>query len=62
MPEKVRLQRRIERVKELLRHSHLGLKEIAELSGFANERYLCFYFRRTAGLTPGRFRTERADG
>lgn len=57
-PKQYLLQRRIERVKELLWHSNLSLKEIAELSGFANERYLCFYFKQTQGTTPGIFRRD----
>lgn len=55
-PKQYLLNKRIERVKELLIHSALTLKEIAELSGFANERYLCFYFRKTLGVTPFSFR------
>ena len=55
-PKQYLLRRRIERIEELLCHSNLSLKEIANLSGFANERYLCFYYRQVRGVTPGAFR------
>lgn len=49
---------RIERAKELLRHSRLPLKDIAEQCGFQNERYFCTRFTAITGLTPGRFRNQ----
>ena len=58
-PKQYLLQQRIERIKELLVYSTLSLKEIAELSGFSNERYLCFYFRNELGMTPGMFRKRQ---
>ncbi len=56
-------QTKIERVKELLIHSRLPLKEIASLSGFETERYLSTRFKKLTGISPGAFRrrsTERA--
>jgi len=58
-PKQYLLQRRLARVEELLCHSNLSLKEIAALSGFANERYLCAYFRQNKHITPGTFREQR---
>ncbi|MFA6566851.1 MAG: helix-turn-helix transcriptional regulator [Victivallales bacterium] len=58
-PKRYLLRLRIERIEELLCHSNLSLKEIAALSGFANERYLCFYYRQARGITPGAFRHRR---
>ncbi len=49
---------RIERAKELLRHSRLPLKAVAEQCGFQNERYFCTRFATLAGLTPSEFRNQ----
>lgn len=49
---------RIERAKELLRHSRLPLKDIAAQCGFQNDRYFCTRFIDTVGLTPGAFRNQ----
>lgn len=49
---------RIERAKELLRHFALPLRTVAELCGFANERYLSTVFSRHVGCPPGAYRTR----
>jgi AraC-like DNA-binding protein len=49
---------RIERAKELLRHSRLPLKDIAEQCGFQTDRYFCTRFTTLVGLTPGEFRNQ----
>jgi AraC-like DNA-binding protein len=49
---------RIERAKELLRHSRLPLKDIAAQCGFKSDRYFCTRFAASAGLTPGEFRNQ----
>lgn len=49
---------RLERAKELLRHSRLPLKAIAEQCGFQNDRYFCTRFTTGVGLTPGEFRNQ----
>lgn len=49
---------RVERAKDLLAHSSLSLKEIAQACGFANDQYLCAVFRRVEGKAPGSFRTS----
>lgn len=48
---------RVERAKDLLAHSSLSLKEIAQACGFASDQYLCAVFRRVEGKAPGSFRT-----
>lgn len=58
-PKQFLMQLRLSRARELLSHSTLTLKEIAALSGFDNERYLCACFRQAVGMTPGRFRAAR---
>ena len=58
-PTQFLIQERISRVKELLIHSSLPIKEIASLSGFQNERYLSTRFKKMTGLTPGVFRRRR---
>jgi AraC-like DNA-binding protein len=49
---------RLERSKELLRHSRLPLKDIAAQCGFQNDRYFCTRFSAVVGLTPGEFRNQ----
>ena len=49
---------RIGRAKELLRHSRLPLKAVAEQCGFQNERYFCTRFTSLVGITPGAFRNQ----
>ncbi|OGV72365.1 MAG: hypothetical protein A3K19_23450 [Lentisphaerae bacterium RIFOXYB12_FULL_65_16] len=46
-------QVRIERAQDLLLHSNLPLKAIADLCGFENARYFSTCFRRVTGQTPG---------
>jgi len=50
------LERRLDRAKELLLHSPMRLKEIAESCGFANERAFCTAFKSRTGTTPGDFK------
>jgi AraC-like DNA-binding protein len=47
---------RIDRVKTLLIHSELSLKQIAPICGFNNEYYLSTVFRKVTGAGPGHFR------
>ncbi|HOK03981.1 MAG TPA: helix-turn-helix transcriptional regulator [Victivallales bacterium] len=49
------LNKRIEKAKELLLHSPMRLKEVADSCGFANERIFCTTFKKRCGLTPGQF-------
>lgn len=49
---------KIARVKELLIHSQLPLKEIAAQTGFQTERYLSTRFKKLTGLSPGAFRRQ----
>lgn len=49
---------RLERAKELLRHSRLPLKDIAAQCGFQNDRYFCTRFAQIEGMTPGEFRNQ----
>jgi len=51
-------QTRIERVKELLIHSRLPIKEIASMSGFKTERYMSTRFKQLTGVGPNTFRRE----
>ncbi len=51
-------QTKIERVKELLVHSRLPIKEIASMSGFKTERYLSTRFKQFTGVGPSTFRRE----
>ncbi len=49
---------RINRVKELLGGTDLTLEAIAERTGFKHAEYLSVVFKREAGLSPGRFRSQ----
>lgn len=50
--------KRIENIKEYLKKTDLGLKEIAFLAGIENESVLCKLFKRETGLTPGEYRRK----
>lgn len=49
-------QARIQRAEQLLEHSTLTCAQIAEMTGFANERYFNTCFKNNTGQTPGSFR------
>lgn len=52
------LEVRTERAKDLLAHSNLPLKAVADLCGFRNERYFSTCFRAATGRSPGAFRAR----
>ncbi len=52
------LEARMERAKDLLANSPMGLKEVSAECGFANERALCAAFKIRTGSTPGDYRTH----
>ena len=52
---------RMERARELLRHSNLPLKAIASLCGFHSDRYFCGVFRVHNNMTPGEYRKLRSQ-
>jgi AraC family transcriptional regulator len=58
-PHRYVVERRIERAKELIRKGGLGLAEIAQATGFADQAHFSSVFRRATGTTPGRFRSVR---
>ena len=49
---------RINRVKELLTNTDITLEAIAERTGFKHAEYLSVAFKREAGVSPGRFRSQ----
>ena len=55
-PHQYILQRRVERAQFWLRHSSLGLAEIAARVGFCDQSHLTRWFRRLTGATPTQFR------
>ncbi len=55
-PHQYILQRRVERAQFLLRHSPLGLAEIAARVGFCDQSHLTRWFKRLTGATPTQFR------
>lgn len=52
------IQSRIQRSEQLLEHATLTHVQIAELVGFANERYFNTSFKKTVGITPGQYRKQ----
>jgi AraC family transcriptional regulator len=55
-PHQYILQRRLERAKELLQQTTIGLSEISLQTGFADQSHLTKVFRRLTGVTPSKFR------
>lgn len=51
-------QKRVERVKELLRSSDRTLEDIAQATGFTNAKYLMKTFREVEGMTAGEWRKK----
>ena len=51
---------RIDRARNLLRHSQLPMKQIASLCGFKDEYYFSAVFRRLALTSPGAYRQAAA--
>jgi len=50
------IQTRLKRAEDLLLHSKLSAKEVANLCGFSTERYFCTIFRQKNRTTPIAFR------
>jgi len=59
-PQRYVIQRRVERVKRLMRQTHEPLALIAQEAGFADQSHFTIAFRREMGVTPGRFRAALA--
>jgi AraC family transcriptional regulator len=55
-PHRFVMERRVQRVLELLRHDDRSIAEIAHAAGFSSQSHLTASFRRVTGVTPGRFR------
>lgn len=50
---------RLDKAMELLRNTELSLEEIGQQIGFSNANYFTKVFRKSIGMPPGRFRTQR---
>lgn len=50
---------RMEKAMELLRQTKLNLSEIARLTGYSDENYFNKVFRKSTGVSPGRFRSSK---
>ncbi len=55
-PHQYVIRRRIERAKQLLKQSDLGIVDISLACGFANQSHLSRHFRRVVGISPKAFR------
>jgi AraC family transcriptional regulator len=51
------VSRRVDRVKQALQQGHGTLSEVATACGFASQSHMTEVFRRTVGVTPGRWRS-----
>jgi len=62
-PHQYVIARRVERARELLRAgTDLSLADVAASAGFSDQSQLTRHFKRTVGVTPGRFRaSSRGD-
>jgi AraC family transcriptional regulator len=55
-PHQYIIQRRVERIRELLPTSTLSLAQLARAVGFANQSHMTEHFRRIVGVTPAEYR------
>lgn len=55
-PYRYVIERRVERVKSMLRHTDLPVARIAYETGFASQSHLATTFKRSVGQTPGDYR------
>ena len=58
--EKYFIAQKIERAKELLRYDELSLSQIADSLGYSSAAYLSAQFKSVTGMTPSRFRQQKA--
>jgi AraC family transcriptional regulator len=58
-PHQFLLRRRIERAREMLRHSDKTILEVALSCGFSSQSHFSAVFRTLTGLTPRKYRDER---
>jgi transcriptional regulator of acetoin/glycerol metabolism/AraC-like DNA-binding protein len=58
-PHRYLTRKRVERAREMLAHTTLSLSEIASAVGFFDQSHLARHFRRTFGVTLGKFRWLR---
>ncbi len=49
---------RIERATQLLTQTDLSIMEIADMTGFNNQRYFSTVFKQTIGSSPSKYKEE----
>jgi AraC-like DNA-binding protein len=59
-PQRYVMQRRLERVRSLMRRTRQPLARIAQEAGFVDQSHLTSVCRREMGVTPGRYRASLA--
>lgn len=59
--EKFFISQKIEKIKELLIYDELTLSQIAFKLGYSSVAYLSTQFKKITGLTPGHFKTIKAN-
>jgi len=55
-PQRALMERRVERAREMLAGTNMGLAEIALACGFAGQSHFTTAFKRYVGMSPGRWR------
>jgi AraC-like DNA-binding protein len=58
-PHRWLMSQRVERAQEILINSTLSLREVAELTGFADQSHFTRVFTGTVGISPGEWRRQR---
>ena len=57
-PHQYVLHQRVERAKQLLRHSKVAISEVALQCGFNSQSHLSQHFRSATGVTPSAYRSD----
>jgi AraC-like DNA-binding protein len=55
-PHDCLMQKRVDRVREMLARTGWSLSEVAFAVGFSDQSHMARHFRRLVGMTPGQFR------
>lgn len=61
-PQQILNERKLERARSLVLHSHLALAEVATAVGFSSQSHMTMRYRDLYGVTPGEDRKRRLEG
>ena len=60
-PSKAILEMRIQKAKELLKSDYFKVHEVAEKSGFENEKYFSTLFKKVTGYSPSQYKANSSE-